>query len=666
MDILDIVKNVVNRNEDRQINDNWKEIIDLVKSGNSVENVAKEYNIDSDLLKTKLSHFNNFTSNNQEKVNKVDIKYSSDEKRLSFKQIQEASTKLYRGMTYEKIANEYYLSESSLIDEFETYNFKRRWIIADPLIVQPKLNEIIKELNTNNKELSDISTQYKVDIKTLKSMLKETRYLETSRIDSESFTVINKELILVTNVEDGKLKYINYKGKVLITSIQLNLLLGINTGYYRKDSFIKDVHFVKVEKDILTEIISYIPYLDYLNIVSFYTKSGIELFAKLSKKESFLLSDKYKNFFITKPNNEKKNEIVVESEIKNQVNNEIVKTSGHSIEVSNNDKASEITSNKDLKNYSDFFNEWHPKGEKGIIEDLVTELNNGLTFYDLSLRYSKNKNYRAGFSSKLQRKLVAEGYILNMKTDLWERKYEENMTQSSNNDSIIDPSHIIRNTPLNHTSINEIDSEVNKDNLTIEELVVYLNITDSISQAEKMFGISALDIRLMLKSNGYSYHSILKRWSTKNRIELLKDVANDLKQGITSFEQLEGEGLNAENLRRNLEELNLEYVPSFKSDENEIQEEIYEKESNNIDNATFNKPINNLTSDEINILRDIISNWKENQQQLESDKDKVKSVFFVKKSLIQEIEMYSETMDMSKSNVIEKALEEFFNRTKIN
>lgn len=75
-----------------------------------------------------------------------------------------------------------------------------------------------------------------------------------------------------------------------------------------------------------------------------------------------------------------------------------------------------------------------------------------------------------------------------------------------------------------------------------------------------------------------------------------------------------------------------------------------------------------LNQDELMIVRDIISNWKENEknllQQLGGNNDRVKTSFLVKRNLLRKVEEYSERMDISKSNVLEKALEDFLNRCK--
>jgi hypothetical protein len=78
-----------------------------------------------------------------------------------------------------------------------------------------------------------------------------------------------------------------------------------------------------------------------------------------------------------------------------------------------------------LKNgyqYYVFMNYWTKMNRQELCEYLVNELNKGVTMYDLSGVYVKNKKDRINFVSKLQELLKFHEYSYNFSTKKWEKK----------------------------------------------------------------------------------------------------------------------------------------------------------------------------------------------------------------------------------------------------
>ncbi|MGO4890397.1 hypothetical protein ACJ2A9_21835 [Anaerobacillus sp. MEB173] len=700
MDILDIVRKVVNKNEDNRLNENWEDILMLLRHGSTVEEVAQKYEIEVELITNRLATQNDASGTNEESNHQ-------ESQSLSQTQIQEIIIRVFTGETLDQIADDLHLDKMTLENELNKYNYIKRWILKESHRSQSNLNKVLIELNTTEKTLEDVSNQLSEELITLKNALREIWVLETARKGNESYAAIDSSLTLVTNADDGKLKYIEYKGKRVIISLQVNSLLGINSGYYfnvSKDQFIENIHYVEIDKVLLKKVKGTVPYLDYLVSVSFYTKAGLELFERVTNRKGFISSNKLEKLFGTGVEEESQDKVeenttnqnVSWKEIKSSLErlNQVRSEDSYSL----NDDAQEPgkvekTSEEDPQlKYSYFFNEWSKDGEEGILKEIVQELNKGKTIYDISKRYTKNRKYRAKFAGNLQSKLEKEGYLFNKDTKKWESEISEYKKEivkipESKQDEPTVKQNIIKKEegPLSsaesaHEKKEDNDpTSVNNDAGNVEEIVAFLNKSNSIKLAEKKFRINSMKIRLLLKAHGYTYDVMFDTWSNKSRDELLKNVAHDLKNGITTFDELKKAGVYTKALMKKLEENGLEYKPSQIKDEDKephpeplatlnpspinndtiatIKEDI--KPLSKVENSVITTAENSLSNDEIFKLRKIIKEWHGIDGNHTED-EKVKSTFIVKNSLLQEIENYSEANEISKSKVVEKALEEFF------
>ncbi|WP_404448115.1 hypothetical protein LG307_03375 [Sutcliffiella horikoshii] len=587
MDILDIVNNVVNQNEERYIDSNLEKIKVFLSEGKSVDDIATFLDVDSAILLKRLTSFG---------LTKTPI----SNKKLTLNQIQNAVLNVFMGSSISKIASDLKITSEILENELINRKYQKRWVISNNYKLPPKSNEMLRALNIDKRSLDYISNEFNIDSYILKASLREIWVYETSRIDNDSYTELNDELLLVTSIENGKLKFIEYKGEKLIAGSKINELLGINTRYYfklEKEKFIEKLHYFSIDKGELYDIKYTLPQLEYLLDEIFYTKNGLELFTKISNKEG------------------------VNKTALTEYFDGVQLLSNNLIGMKQNDKQQQ-------ENYSFFFDQSHPEGELGIIYDIVTELNNGLTIYDYSQKYAKSRKFRAKFSANLQKKIEDAGFRYS-KSKKWEKQLKK--------DDIGDAQTI-------KEKVNEVP---------IETIVKYINEINSFSKAEKEFGISSIEIRLLLKENGFSYDSLFKIWTLKSREQLLEETSKDLMTGKINFHDLEKSGLVVETLKKKLEEIKLPYSKI------EVETKPIEQSNEMLGSNKQNR--SPFSEKEIKILRELISECEKKNKFMEDKKDeKVESIVLLNKSLLSKIELFSDVKEISRSKVIEIALNEYF------
>ncbi|NMH73553.1 hypothetical protein HF078_10740 [Bacillus sp. RO2] len=589
MDILDIVNNVVNKNEEKFIDSNMERIKAFLSEGKSVDDIATFLDVDSEILLKRMT-FLGLT------------KRTISKKELTSNQIQNAVLNLYKGISMSKVASELKITSDTLENELLNRNYQKRWVGSNNYKVPVNLNEILRALNIDKKSVDSISHEFNIDSYVLNASLREIWVQETYRVGTDSYTKLSDELLLVTSIENGELKSIIYKEEKLITGLEINELLGINTRYYltlEKRKFVETLHFYKIDKGKLYKIKYKLPHLEYLVEELFYSKKGLELFTKITNKEG--------------------------------VNSKAITEYFDSIEILSTELIEKKENDKSQEKYSVFFGQSHPNGELGIIHDIVTELNKGFTIYDYSQKYAKSRKFRAKFSANMQKKIEDAGFRYSSKSKKWEKQFKR--------DDIGDAQNI-------KEKVNEIP---------IMTIVKFINEINSISKAEKEFGISSIEIRLLLKENGFSYDSLFKKWTLKSREQLLEETSKDLISGKINFHDLEKNGVVAEALKKKFDEVNLPYSKiEVKNKPIEGSDEVLGSDKQNT---------SSFTEKEIKILRELISEREKKSNFMEEKNDgKMESIVLINKSLLSKIEIFSDVKEMSRSKVIETALIEYFEK----
>lgn len=277
-----------------------------------------------------------------------------------------------------------------------------------------------------------------------------------------------------------------------------------------------------------------------------------------------------------------------------------------------------------ISNELHLFDNYTKAEQNLILENVVKKLNNGETLYDISKEFVRNRKLRAPFATKLQLLIEHKGYFYNKKSKLW--SYEQN------NDTTI-----LRNEETN----------LRRHDLDIEEVVSFLNKESSFRKVEVEFGIKNQELRLLLKNKGYRYDGFLKIWTNKERNDLMREISDNLEEGLQFFSERKVDIIT---LTKEIEELRTFAKQMSGSKKNDLEDVKIDT------NYQFEEE--SLTADEIRILRDIMLEWKDNNS---TEISKILTVAFrLDQNLLKKLDNYAELNNISKSMAIEKALNFFF------
>jgi transposase len=300
--------------------------------------------------------------------------------------------------------------------------------------------------------------------------------------------------------------------------------------------------------------------------------------------------------------------------------------------------------------YYSFMNFWTKMDQEEVIDYLVQELNQGYSLYDLSAKYIKTNKDRLSFVSRMESYLKKYKYNYNVKKKIWTK----------------DTSPII--------DITKIVNELNKGQL-LKEVAKSVNISDT-------------NIRRDLSNNGYRYDRIFNVWTQEKRSELVKKLDHDLTSGKVTKESLKRQGLNTnllqvelrfggfdENLVRHVQKNNppskqqtktTEEVTSKKGTKsakvktNIVSRTVEESITQSEKNKTQTSPTKELSSKEVEILKEILQDWKLKKIETSGiDNNPSELNIFIDQELLMQLTKASEISGISKSLVIAKALKEY-------
>jgi len=647
MDILDIVNSHLKERELLIIN-KIQEIVTKLNAGESFEQLSVLYNVEPSLIKNYLEKENyqiDLNSHTWIKETKAEAK----EENLSADIIHSVPYKLYYGNNLSVIAKQYNVSITTLKDTLSKYNYKKRWtsiINAQKSAIHPEILKTLHLINTEKYSLQDVANKLKNNVDEVKETLDAANFRKVwtleSTVDDSTIKTYIEGFTIERDLDTGILENIITSGINYYTSTQVNTILGINTNYFynsASNKFILNKHFLRISKEAEKKIIYAIPTLNKTKFDLLFSELGLNMLAELSKREESL--SKYR---LSK---------------ENTVNNTDFQNDRYR---QHNDSGIFKETKALLENVDKISNDSHsPLFEEYIeeedlkIEEIVQRLNTGESLYDISKYYVINRKLRVPFVTKLQTRLEVEGYTYYQSTKQW----------------------VLKNNDTCEYQKKEVSPKLRK-SLDIIEIVAFLNKENSFQKAQEKFGVNTTELRILIKNKGYKYDGFFKLWTKKSRNALLSEVTSDLREGGQTYKELEKRGVNISELAKEIERrdvLNEEInrVISTIKDKKATYEstEVLEKKSR--DNSdTFNvdrievintnefqdkkiEDISGISNDEIKILRQIISEWKNSKSS-----DTTKATFRINKQLLEQVDNYSEANMISKSMVLEKALNKFF------
>jgi len=645
MDILDIVKSHLKERE-LHVEIKIQEIIDKLNNGETIEQLANNYNVKSNIIKTYLKEDYRFDSNTKKWIKRTQQE-EVEIKETSLEQIATVPYKLFTGTNMPAITEKLNITTAELKHLLNKYNYKKRWRYTgkgNKTSIKPEILNIINLLNGRKYNLHEVSENLKIDVEDLKISLKKAEFqkvwtLESNVSTSEIETNI-EGFRIIRDLETGILEYIVNNGLRYYTSSQVNSKLSINSDHYfnhYSKKFIQNTHFIDIGAVLNKKIIQAIPSLYLFNFNRLYSEKGMDLLAELSNRKvnDNLASEISNDETGTKTEQYNFNKITQIAEINN---------------ANKPSKVSIDQQTSTTKHYSSFFESWIEEEEIVMIKNIVYRLNNGETLYDISKEFVANRKFYAAFSTKLQLRLEDEGYSYSKASKKWTH------VNKGNKNNIIAQEKRGNFSALN----NYVEENTTNNEIEINDIVTFLNKEGSFKKAEEKFGIKPIELRLLLKNKGYKYNVLLKLWSQKDKETLIKEISEDLNGGVQTLSDLEKKGVDTAALTKeikiyqNVDEQLIVSLPNKKLEIENNNEDKKNMDSTDFSPSTFN-------AEEIDILRKIIAKWQINKEKETLNENQFLEVTFrLDHQLIEQIDNYSEVNRISKSMVLEKALRAFF------
>lgn len=300
--------------------------------------------------------------------------------------------------------------------------------------------------------------------------------------------------------------------------------------------------------------------------------------------------------------------------------------------------------------YYSFMNYWTKMNQEELCDFLAQELNQGFSTYELSAKYVKSNKDQITFANLVDSYLKKYKYKYDSKKNIWTKE------------------------TIPSVEITTIVNELNKGQLLKEV-------------AEK-FNISDTNIRKDLKKHGYRLDRIFNIWTQEKRIDLVKKLDRDLTSGKVTKESLKRQGLNTnllqvelgfggfdENLDRNVQKNKIPNKQQTKTTEvvapkkdakiakvktSTVSQPVEEPIRQSEKNMTQYSPTKELSSKEVEILKEILLDWK--QRKIESsgiDNNPAELNIYIDQEIFMQLTKTSEISGISKSLVIAKALKEY-------
>jgi len=652
MDILEIVNSHLKERE-LLVQNKLQEIITKLNDGETLEQLANIYKVDPVLIKDHLkkeSYSFDLFSEKYIKVNQGVL-----DKSISPEQISTIPYRLYYGSNLTYVATQLDVSTSKLKEVLISYNYKRRWTYINKGIkssIHPDILRIVNLLNTKKYSLQVVAELIKSEIEELKVTLKAANFQKVwtleSKVGHSTIETTIEGITIIRDLDTGIMEYIITNGKKYYTSYQISTILGINPTYYfnlASDKFILNKHFLQLSREVGNKIIQAIPIFNSKEFERLFSEQGLELLAEISKRNLYL--SEYRK---------------VDKPIVGGISNEFTKDTKEQIskEADQEKFTTEIVikdplaknNNVSSKKYSTLFEKYIEEEESVLVEKIVKRLNSGENLYDISKEFVINRKLRVSFVTKLQFRLEDDGYTYHKVTKQWTLKNNEETNETNIQKEL--------NKNLTINKVEENTSPIKKPE--INEIVSFLNKENSFIKVEEKFSMKNQELRLLLKNKGYRYDGFFKLWTQKGRNTLLKEALDELQEGTQTYSGLEERGVNIVALKKEIQHRDdlKQVIETLKNRNDVINEEVKGEEDNS--SEVF---ISSLNTEEIKTLRQMIAERQANFSNEQLKNNQVLEVTFkLDHQMLKQIDNFSDDNKISKSMVLEKALNQFFENNK--
>jgi hypothetical protein len=716
MDILDMVNNFIKSKTEI----NPETIINKLNNGESLESIVAEYYVSKDSLLATLKDSGYV-------YNQTTLKWGKPKPdSIPINTLYEIVSEMYiNNNDIALVSTKYTIPKEVLIKELEYNKFRKRWTYIGESSIQKiahKLKSYLYQLNTLKEDIEELADYEGLTISEIMEQLTNADYREIWMLEE-----VIAPPVVISTVNDGSIIYdinngvpvvLSAKGRKLFTMKQVSTILRINAKsfFFSNKEFKEHIHYVKREeffgKDI--EIFKAVPHTNYLQNEILFTESGLELFAvqtntifsyknkiqeleainipkhhtdtivdekrepiiepENKEEEKIKIGDNFSNEIdgvgkapITDAKIEEKNVTENLSNEKNDLNVESI------VEKLNNDIGIAIIArelkvqiydlNKTLRDsgyrFDQFFSLWTKETESKLIENVVNRLNRGINLYDLSTKYRKDKRLRLLFADELRRKIEALGYVRDQSSKKWKLDQKEMESTPIKVDEIGHKQEHPSQSKVNNTK----DSSDSK-TIFINEISEKLNQGKSLKQIEEEMVIPALTLRMTLKNEGYKYDSFFKTW-IKDRKVILDKIAEEISSNRNSIEGMaKTYHVDPSELEAQLKQIGDRSQQNGTQNEKDKMKEIEEPQINTGTELEKNIESNHelkLNEEEYQLLKEILIERK-NYKAEGVDKQVVK--IYLNKELSEKLEDYAESNHTSKSSIIEKTIERFFNEMK--
>ncbi|WP_280771818.1 hypothetical protein [Salipaludibacillus daqingensis] len=305
--------------------------------------------------------------------------------------------------------------------------------------------------------------------------------------------------------------------------------------------------------------------------------------------------------------------------------------------------------------YHSFIDHWSTVKEEELINEIVADLKSGITLYDLSKEFAINRKKRTSFVINLESKLKEIGYHYDNKN--------RNLTKKND---IVSKEVIQEETKDNK----QVKEEVPDSNSQLDEarIISEVKLTKSVSKVAKKYKTTAFKIRRILDKENIRYDSYFGMWTEISRESLLREVAERINKGEISYLDASLEyGINSNTLNDQLRKHGV-ILPTPSSDQEEKDRPVLHNESDEVtqkEEDNLNKVDDSINESMALSVEDIgkIRKFMKELEDREENTRKIKSTIFISESIYQNLDIYAEKNDSSKSRVIEEALKEYLNKT---
>jgi hypothetical protein len=572
-----------------------------------------------------------------------------------------------------ELSEKYLINQDNLIHALNEKGYQKIWANKE-VTYYPNTDEntrilkIVSELNSG-KSLDIVSRDNGISRESLLEIMRNKGFIQywIKVTNKYEFNIICKlgNMSILRNAKSGVFKYIIYKDSLTLTIKQTNFLLGINSFYYSsinetKNKFIENIHYFRLNKEQIYHVINSDPALTFLMHTPYlFTLKGIELLLEVSgkgnnynneyavflNKQGFVLDSILRiNALINSSELEK-----IVYELNNGKNFEEI-----SLEININKEMLESELTKANYLYHKDIELWSICNIEKFINEVLSELNNGMGIYDIAGKYVTEKNRRLRVVTNLQNKLEQLGYKFNKQTRKWDNQKIGNDKETYEND--------------------------------IDYFVTELNKGKLFNELESATGLNRTLIRMKLRKAGISLDYKTNKWTKKengrstqevndSEIQVLHKKENQLDpNNVQQIIDALNKGMSFSTLeaitKLNKQEINNKFKTErvyFDFGDNiwKIKEESEKSitpvttETEKVDGIDNEVKETSLSSDEISILKEIIKDFTVNNS---TGKNEFKVI--INDDVYNQLNYYTEIFETSKSLLIEKALNEYFEKQK--